>query len=110
MSEHHVFSISAVIVVLMIMLYMLLGLCLEKIRIPFGHEASMVLIIAGVTSYIVYLSGYDKFHEKVSFDSNLFFYFCLPPIVLASSFNMKRKIFFENFGAVLIFGVFSTIL
>ena len=46
----------------------------------------------------------------MSFDSNLFFYFCLPPIVLASGFNMKRKIFFENFGAVLIFGVFSTIL
>lgn len=46
----------------------------------------------------------------MSFDSNLFFYFCLPPIVLASGFNMKRKIFFDNFGAVLIFGVFSTIL
>jgi hypothetical protein len=54
MSEHHVFTISAVIIVLMIMLYMLLGLCLEKLRIPFGHEASLVLIIAGGISYLVY--------------------------------------------------------
>ena len=92
------------------MLYMFLGLLIERIHAPFGHEASIVIIVGGAISYLVYSSGYIAFNEKLSFDSNLFFYFCLPPIVLASGFNMKRRIFFENFGAVLIFGVFSTIL
>jgi sodium/hydrogen exchanger-like protein 6/7 len=110
MTEHFVFTVSAIVIVCMIMLYMFLGLLIERIRIPFGHEASLVLIIGGLLAYMMHSSGYSSFNEKVSFDSNLFFYFCLPPIVLASGFNMKRKIFFENFAAVLIFGVFSTVL
>jgi sodium/hydrogen exchanger-like protein 6/7/sodium/hydrogen exchanger 8 len=110
MSEHIIFTISAIVIVGMIMLYMFLGLLIERSRVPFGHEASLVVIFGGLIAYLAYHSGYTSFNEKVSFDSNLFFYFCLPPIVLASGFNMKRKIFFENFASVLIFGVLSTIL
>ena len=46
----------------------------------------------------------------MTFDENFFFYFCLPPIVFASGYNMKRKKFFENFNNILIFGVFNTIV
>jgi NhaP-type Na+/H+ or K+/H+ antiporter len=110
MSEHLIFSVSAIVIVCMIMLYMFLGLLIERSKVPFGHEASLVVIFGGLIAYLASHNSYTHFNDKVSFDSNLFFYFCLPPIVLASGFNMKRKIFFENFGAVLIFGVFSTIL
>ena len=46
----------------------------------------------------------------VTFDENFFFYFCLPPIVFASGYNMKRKKFFENFTNILLFGLFGTLL
>jgi NhaP-type Na+/H+ or K+/H+ antiporter len=46
----------------------------------------------------------------MTFDENLFFYFCLPPIVFASGYNMKRKKFFENFTNILLFGLFGTVL
>ena len=46
----------------------------------------------------------------VEFNDNLFFYFCLPPLVFASGFNMKRKKFFENIGNILLFGVGGTIV
>lgn len=108
--EHHVFTVGAIIIVLLLALYMILGVIIEKNHLVFGHEASIVILVAGAISYLAYSYGYTAFNEKISFDSNLFFYFCLPPIVLASGFNMKRKIFFENFSAVLIFGVFSTVL
>ena len=46
----------------------------------------------------------------VEFDPNFFFYFCLPPIVFAAGYNLKRKKFFENFTNILLFGLFSTLL
>ena len=46
----------------------------------------------------------------VEFNDNLFFYFCLPPLVFASGFNMKRKKFFENIGNILLFGVGGTVV
>ncbi len=110
MSEHHIFTIGAIVTVLMIILYMVMGVFIEHHRFPFGHEASLVILVGAAIAYSAYVGGYTSFNEAVSFDHTIFFYFCLPPIVFASGFNMKRKIFFENFGSVLIFGVFSTIL
>ena len=46
----------------------------------------------------------------VEFNDNLFFYFCLPPLVFASGFNMHRKKFFENIGNIMLFGVGGTIV
>lgn len=46
----------------------------------------------------------------MTFDPNFFFYFCLPPIIFAAGYNMKRKKFFENFTNILIFGLLGTLL
>mmetsp|Transcript_34547 Transcript_34547/g.33752 ORF Transcript_34547/g.33752 Transcript_34547/m.33752 type:complete len:84 (+) Transcript_34547:188-439(+) len=50
-----------------------------------------------------------EFVDMVSFDETYFFYFCLPPIVFSAGYNMKRKMFFENFNNVVLFGIISTI-
>ena len=44
----------------------------------------------------------------MKFDDITFFYFCLPPIVFASGFNMQRGDFFENISNVILLGVFGT--
>jgi NhaP-type Na+/H+ or K+/H+ antiporter len=108
--DHHIFTIGGIVIVLLIVLYILLGVALERCHCNFGHEASLVIIVGASISYLAYAIGFSQFNEAVSFDHNIFFYFCLPPIVFASGFNMKRKVFFENFTSVLIFGVLSTIL
>jgi len=46
----------------------------------------------------------------MEFSESFFFDFCLPPIVFAAGYNMKRKMFFKNFSNVLLFGVFSTFI
>ena len=46
----------------------------------------------------------------MKFSDELFFYFCLPPIVFASGFNMQRKKFFKNFRNIMLFGVVATII
>jgi NhaP-type Na+/H+ or K+/H+ antiporter len=46
----------------------------------------------------------------MSFNEQLFFYICLPPIVFASGFNMQRKDFFGNFRNVILFGIIGTFI
>ena len=47
--------------------------------------------------------------DLVEFNDNLFFYFCLPPLVFASGFNMHRKKFFECINNIMLFGIIGTI-
>lgn len=46
----------------------------------------------------------------LTFNENFFFYFCLPPLVFASGYNMQRSNFFANFNNIMIFGLLNTIL
>lgn len=46
----------------------------------------------------------------MQFSDDLFFYFCLPPIVFASGFNMQRKKFFANIRNIVLFGLVGTII
>ena len=46
----------------------------------------------------------------MKFSDDLFFYFCLPPIVFASGFNMQRKKFFANIKNIVLFGLIGTII
>ena len=91
-------------------LYAVLGLLVEKYKCFCGHEASVVVLIAMAISFLAYCVQGHEFIRMMTFDPTFFFFFCLPPIVFCSGFNMRRKVFFENFDAVLIFGVISTVV
>jgi len=94
----------------MFICYMILGSLIEKNKYVCGHEAGVVIIIGMILSWLASTSGHDDIHHMMSFDPNFFFYFCLPPIVFASGYNMKRKKFFENFVNILVFGLLSTVV
>jgi NhaP-type Na+/H+ or K+/H+ antiporter len=72
------------------------------------HETSFAIIIGFLFSLSAELYGNERFVNMMHFDDSLFFYICLPPIILATGFNMKKKNFFQNIGYVLLFGVFGT--
>ena len=90
--------------------YMFIGSVLEKYHCVVGHEAGLVILFGMLISFISYSTGHEEFNHMLSFNENFFFYFCLPPIVFASGYNMKRKKFFENFTNILLFGFFGTLM
>ena len=108
MSE--VLTIGGITIALLLFLYSLMGLIIEKTKPVCGHEASAIVIFGMLLSYLAYALDEEEAIDMMTFDSNFFFFFCLPPIVFNSAFNMRRKVFFENFDAVMIFGVLSTII
>jgi NhaP-type Na+/H+ or K+/H+ antiporter len=93
----------------MLFLYMLLGALIEKYHCIVGHEASLLVLIGLVISYISFNMGFYDFNKMMTFDENFFFYFVLPPIIFAAGYNMKRKEFFKNFKNILLFGLFGTL-
>ena len=93
----------------LVFLYLVVGNFIKRKNLVFGHEASLIVIVGMVISFILNKS-YPGIIERVTFDTNLFFFGCLPAIIFASVYNMNMKIFFDNFEAVIIFGVLGTIL
>ena len=94
----------------MFMAYIFTGTWIETHKPVVGHEAGIVILLGVLVSGIVSSSGHGDLGKLLTFDPNFFFYFCLPPIIFASGYNMKRKKFFENFSNILMFGLFGTIL
>ena len=56
------------------------------------------------------MSNNNMIQENIIFDDNVLFYFCIPPIVFASGYNMRRKRFFQNFTNIMIFGILGTLV
>jgi len=104
-------ALGSLSIFFMFLLYISLGVCLKKYKCSFGHEASFILIIGILLSWILKeTSYYTGILNFLRFDDNLFFYVCLPPIVFASGFNMHRGEFFANIKIVIIFGVIGTMI
>jgi len=59
-------------------------------------------------SYFEWHSDNEAMMSLLKFDDTTFFFFCLPPIVFASGFNMKRGNFFANLNSIALFGVIGT--
>jgi len=76
----------------------------------FGHEASLVTLIGFGVSFAFQYAGQKEFLQLMKFSDDLFFYFCLPPIVFSSGFNMQRKKFFKNIGNIILFGIVGTVV
>lgn len=106
--DHGYLSIGAMVIFLMLMFYISVGIYIEQNQFTFGHEASITIILGMLISCTEWLSRNQAQLRLMKFDDNTFFYFCLPPIVFASGFNMRRAKFFNNFKSIIAFGVLGT--
>ena len=93
----------------MLILYTFVGLYMEKRKFSFGHETGVILLIGIGLSYTVKYFEPEAL-ELLKFDDHIFFEYCLPLIIFASGYNMKRKRFFENMTNLTKFGLVGTLI
>jgi NhaP-type Na+/H+ or K+/H+ antiporter len=110
MEDEKLFILGILTVFLIILAYVIGGSFLEKVKSPLFHETGIAIVIGFTISLVAYLIDDDKFNDFFKFNTDLFFYILLPPILFASGFNMRRKKFFQNIGYILLFGVFGTLV
>jgi len=103
------FQTGMIMIFAMILLYLFVGTAKNHYDIAFGHQAAVVAGLGFGISTLLQLNQGEGLQNVVEFNDNLFFYFCLPPLVFSSGYNMQRKKFFENFTNIMLFGVFGTI-
>jgi len=93
MSEETFVSGASIVIFLMLLVYVNMGALIESKKPPFGHETGVVIILGMIIS-LIGTAIIDDFGTAFRFNDDIFFYVCLPPIVFAAGFNMRRKKFF----------------
>ena len=59
MSEY--VTMGGILVFLMIMTYMIMGICIERYQCKFGHEAAYTIMIGMFISWIIHEANADEF-------------------------------------------------
>jgi NhaP-type Na+/H+ or K+/H+ antiporter len=94
------------VLLLVVMIFFFLCAALnEKFKPRCGHQTGYAIILGVIFSCILYAVFGDERENLYKFKEAAFFDFLLPPIILNSGFNMRRKKFFENIGNIAIFGL-----
>ena len=89
-----VVQIGSLVMFALIILYLVISSLKSSTNTSFGHEASYITAIGFLISLAAFKSNDNTIQENIIFDDNVLFYFCIPPIVFASGYNMRRKRFF----------------
>lgn len=72
----------------------------------FCHESSVSCLLGVLVGGLIkYLYGIG-----VKFDSNLFFYLILPPVIFSAGYALKRRKFFKYMHLITLFGIVGTLL
>ncbi|CAO3593323.1 unnamed protein product [Absidia cylindrospora] len=100
---------------LLILMTLLIGalwasyfLQLRKIRAI--HETVISIMAGMIVGLIIKLSPGTIIQKMMQFNQGYFFNLLLPPIILNSGYELKRRNFFYNFGTILTFAMVGTFI
>jgi solute carrier family 9 (sodium/hydrogen exchanger), member 6/7 len=101
-------SISILILISLLFIILLTSYTLQVYKIKLIHESIISMMLGMFVGAIVGLTSTGEEHSisnYIAFDSQTFFNFLLPPIILHSGYDMHRKNFFKHFHSILIFAI-----
>ena len=112
--EQEEIDLGIVLLCMLLVAAVVIGHSLETYQIHRLHAAGAALLLGAAAGWGVELiagggSGTRTALERVArFDGEFFFRFLLPPIIFESGYNMQRRKFFQNLGAICIFAFIGT--
>jgi len=83
---------------------------LQQRKIQAVHETVVSIFAGMVVGLIIRVSPGRSIQDSVSFDYQFFFNLLLPPIILASGYELHQGNFFRNIGTILTFAFAGTFI
>ncbi|KAL0930984.1 sodium hydrogen exchanger [Colletotrichum truncatum] len=110
-SQKEIFAAWALFISIMLLIIAFLtSYFLQERKIEAVHE-TVISIFAGMTvGLLLLVSPGDSIRNLISFDYQIFFNLLLPPIILASGYELHQANFFRNIGTILTFAFAGTFL
>jgi NhaP-type Na+/H+ or K+/H+ antiporter len=91
--------------------YIFVGIAIHHYKetyhhMPWIHESSVVCLVGVIMGGIIKITT----GVPITFDSNLFFYLVLPPIIFSAGYSLKRRNFFKYMDLIAFFGIVGTVV
>jgi len=107
--EHEFVGVNSVLFILVCLICIYMGQALAKKQITWLSESAAHMLFGLICGGIIALFG-ERETNAVLFNSDIFFFLLLPPIIFESGFSLSKKHFFRNFGTIILFAVLGTLV
>jgi solute carrier family 9 (sodium/hydrogen exchanger), member 6/7 len=103
-------SWSLFILIILLISALFVSYILQTRRIQAVHETVLSIFAGMIIGLVLRLNASDFILSNVSFNYQMFFNLLLPPIILASGFELHQANFFRHLGAILTFAFAGTFI
>ncbi|RMD41471.1 hypothetical protein DV735_g3638, partial [Chaetothyriales sp. CBS 134920] len=109
--QKEIFSSWALFILIMLLITALFtSYILQQKKIQAIHETVISIFAGMVVGLIIRVTPGTAIQDTVSFDYQFFFNLLLPPIILASGYELHQANFFRNIGSILTFAFAGTFI
>ncbi|KAI9768459.1 MAG: monovalent cation:H+ antiporter, CPA1 (nhx1) [Geoglossum simile] len=98
------------ILIMLLILALFTSYMLQQKKVQAVHETVISIFAGMVVGLIIRLTPGQSIQESVSFNYQFFFNLLLPPIILASGYELHQGNFFRNIGSILTFAFAGTFI
>ncbi|KAJ5735540.1 uncharacterized protein N7483_000665 [Penicillium malachiteum] len=98
------------IMIMLLMFALFTSYILQQRKIQAVHETVLSIFAGMFVGLIIRLTSQSNLQDSVAFDYQFFFNLLLPPIILASGYELHQANFFRHIGTILTFAFAGTFI